>query len=307
MITPYILLTKMTTLSGCMNSKILQFAFVAIIYSLPVVVLAQVSFRPLVGIPGLDPNANFNSYINALYGLAISVAALIAVIKIIIAGVKYMLTDVVSSKGAAKEDIQSALFGLLIIAAAYLILNQINPQLTTSKLLLSKVDPAPTTIGGNSNTGSAPLGGGTQTNTSNNTNTAVGTAPGGTRPGQLSIPSITNPDWLPQREVPTTFLGENPSRENTSTPCSGSQCVRAADNCLAAGGRVVPTAETTAIVCSYYRTEQVNCADRQITINGIESPVRNCYGELLRCQDRTVEMQTTLWREGSINCRVPHQ
>ncbi len=289
-----------------MNSKLFNVALALFIYGLPSIVLAQVAFRPLVGIPGLDPNASFNNYINALYALAISVAALVAVIKIIVAGVKYMLSDVVSSKGAAKEDIQSALLGLLIIAAAYLILNQINPNLTTSKLLLSKVDPAPQTVGNNSG-GGAPLGsGGTQTTTGNQSAAVVGTAPGGSRPGALSIPSLTNPDWLPQREVPTTLLSENPSRADSSTPCTGAACVRAADNCLSAGGRVTATAETTAIVCSYHRTEQVNCTDNQITVEEIEYPVRNCYGELLRCQDRTPEMQTTLWREGSITCKVPH-
>jgi hypothetical protein len=290
-----------------MNSKIINYTLVTLLSGLPVIAAAQAQFTPLVGIPGLNPNASFNEYINALYALAISVAALIAVIKIIIAGVKYMLSDVVTSKGAAKEDIQSALFGLLIIAAAYLILNQINPNLTTSNLLLQKVDPVPSSVAAGNNNGSAPLGsgGGSQTNTGGN-NTVVGNAPGGTRPGQLSTPSINNPDWLPQREVPTSFLSENPSRENSSTPCSGAACVRAADNCLAANGRLVPTSETTAVVCSYYRTEQVNCADRQITVNNIEMPVRNCYGELLRCQDRTPEMQETLWREGSITCRVPH-
>lgn len=288
-----------------MNSKLFNLALAIFIFSLPSVVLAQVAFRPLVGIPGLDPNASFNDYINALYALAISVAALVAVIKIIIAGVKYMLSDVVSSKGAAKEDIQSALLGLLIIAAAFLILNQINPNLTTSKLLLSKVDPVPQTAGNNAG-GGAPLGSGGSQTTPSQSAAVVGTAPGGSRPGALSTPSLTNPDWLPQREVPTTFLSENPSRAESSTPCTGAACVRAADNCLSAGGRVVPTAETTAIVCSYHRTEQVNCKDDQITVEEIEYPVRNCYGVLLTCQDRTPEMQTTLWREGSIECKVPH-
>lgn len=296
----------MTTRSGCMNSKLFNLALALLIYGLPSVVLAQVAFRPLVGIPGLDPNASFNDYINALYALAISVAALVAVIKIIVAGVKYMLSDVVSSKGAAKEDIQSALLGLLIIAAAYLILNQINPNLTTSKLLLSKVDPAPQTVGNNSG-GGAPLGsGGGQTNPSDQSAAVVGTAPGGSRPGALSTPSLTNPDWLPQREVPTTLLSRNESRATSTTPCSGAACVRAADNCISYGGMVVPTAETIAIICSYHKKTQVNCTDRQITVEGIEYPVRNCYGVLLTCQDRTPEMQTTLWREGSYECKVPH-
>lgn len=51
-----------------------------------------------------------------------------------------MLSDVVSSKQEAKSDIQGALLGLLIIIAAVLILEVINPQLKSSSLFLGKVD-----------------------------------------------------------------------------------------------------------------------------------------------------------------------
>jgi hypothetical protein len=54
----------------------------------------------------------------------------LAVLKITIAGVKYMLSDVVTSKESAKKDIQGALFGLLIVLAAVIILNTINPSLS---------------------------------------------------------------------------------------------------------------------------------------------------------------------------------
>ena len=101
--------------------------------------LVSAAFVPLVGIPGINAEASFNDYINALYALSISIAALIAVIKIIIAGVKWMLSDVVSSKQEAKSDIQGALLGLLIIIAAVLILEVINPQLKSSSLFLGTV------------------------------------------------------------------------------------------------------------------------------------------------------------------------
>jgi hypothetical protein len=68
-----------------------------------------VLFKPMVGLPNINPSSDFNSYINALYVLSISIAALVAVVKIIIAGVKWMLTDIVTSKQAAKADIEGAL------------------------------------------------------------------------------------------------------------------------------------------------------------------------------------------------------
>ncbi len=96
---------------------------------------AFAQYTPLVGVPGVNPNAGTEEYINALYILSISIAAFLAVVKIIFGGVKYMLSDVVTDKGNAKKDIKGALLGLLIVLAAVLILNTINPQLTNLDLL----------------------------------------------------------------------------------------------------------------------------------------------------------------------------
>lgn len=106
---------------------------------LPVISLAK-EYSPLVGLPGVDPNApSFDEYINSLYALSISIAALLAVIKIIIAGVKWMLTDIVPSKSEAKKDIQGALIGLLVILGAVLVLTVINPNLVEVDLQMTKV------------------------------------------------------------------------------------------------------------------------------------------------------------------------
>jgi hypothetical protein len=106
---------------------------------LPGVILAQTNLINLPIRPQAGENG-FTSYINLLYALSISAAALLAVIKIIIAGVKYMLTDVVTSKGAAIQDIKGALLGLLLIIGAVLILTVINPQLLRTTL---EFDPQP--------------------------------------------------------------------------------------------------------------------------------------------------------------------
>ena len=88
-----------------MNYRILS-VVTFIIAVTPAIVFAQTPpppFRVLVGIPGVDANtASIGQYINALYILSISIAALLAVIKIIIAGVKYVLSDVVTSKVTPK-------------------------------------------------------------------------------------------------------------------------------------------------------------------------------------------------------------
>jgi hypothetical protein len=107
-----------------------SFLYLAIIsiVTIPTTVFAQ---NYLVGIPGVDQGAgNFDAYIQAVYVMFISIAALLAVVKIIIAGLKYMFTDIVPQKTDAKKDIQGAVFGLLIVMSAVLILTVINPELT---------------------------------------------------------------------------------------------------------------------------------------------------------------------------------
>lgn len=91
-------------------------------------------FTPLIGIPGIQETGDINSYVNALYGLAISIAALIAVVKIVLAGAKYMMDDIVTHKSEAKEDIKNSLIGLLIIIGAWIILATVNSDLTNLSL-----------------------------------------------------------------------------------------------------------------------------------------------------------------------------
>ncbi len=116
---------------------------VVLIIAVPLDVLAQqptvLQYQPLVGIPGVSNAAqNFGDYINQLYFLSISIAALLAVIKIILAGVKWMLTDIVTSKADAKKDIWGALLGLLLIVSTFIILQTINPNLTRLRIFESQ-------------------------------------------------------------------------------------------------------------------------------------------------------------------------
>lgn len=113
-------------------------AFCALLFIVPHALFAQNTreFIPLVGVPGVSDNAqDFGSYANALYMLAIGIAVLIAVVKIIWAGVQYMFSEIVTSKENAKKEIKGALLGLLIILGAVIILETINPNLTNFNFL----------------------------------------------------------------------------------------------------------------------------------------------------------------------------
>ncbi len=121
--------------------KILFFVITTLIF-VPGITFAQ---RYLVDLP-IDTKGSFNEYINLLYKMSISIAALLAVVKIIIAGAKYMLSDIVTTKGEAKKDIRGALLGLLLITGAVIILNTINPALTDGGLNIKKLEKVSATI-----------------------------------------------------------------------------------------------------------------------------------------------------------------
>lgn len=105
----------------------------------------NLDYQPIVGLPFLDTSQaddpiTFIQFIQILYALAIGIAGLLAVVKIIYAGVQYMLTDVITSKEKAKKDIWGAILGLVIVLAAVFILEQINPQLNEFTLLRNAVE-----------------------------------------------------------------------------------------------------------------------------------------------------------------------
>ena len=92
-------------------------------------------FQPLANLPALTDTAGegerltLASYINTLFLLSISLGALLAVIKIALAGVTHMFSDIVPEKSKATADITGALLGLGILIATTVVLNTINPQL----------------------------------------------------------------------------------------------------------------------------------------------------------------------------------
>ena len=86
-------------------------------------------------IPGYDKSGGLESFIQALYKFALSVAGVLAMIVLIIGGIEYLTAGGSVDKGKkAKDRITNALFGLAIILLAYLILYTINPDLVRIKL-----------------------------------------------------------------------------------------------------------------------------------------------------------------------------
>jgi len=90
-------------------------------------------------------SCNPAAFVNDFYSFALAISGILAFGAMIYGGVKYMLAaGNPSAQHEGKEWVQSALLGLLLLAGAYLILNTVNPALTTLQLptLASSTTPA---------------------------------------------------------------------------------------------------------------------------------------------------------------------
>ncbi|MFH0804527.1 MAG: pilin [Candidatus Zambryskibacteria bacterium] len=68
-------------------------------------------------------------YLPGMFKLAVGIAAVSAVLMIVIGGFQYISTDAISGKSAGKDRIKNAVFGLVLVIGAWLILYTINPNL----------------------------------------------------------------------------------------------------------------------------------------------------------------------------------
>ena len=111
---------------------LLLFVLYFILFSVVDVSLAaQHSYTPLSPLPGstVVDTTDPGSYLWTLFGIAVGVAAMLAVIMIIIGGFQYMTSEAIGSKESAKKRMWAAVLGLALILGSWLILNTINPNL----------------------------------------------------------------------------------------------------------------------------------------------------------------------------------
>jgi hypothetical protein len=74
-------------------------------------------------------SANIGDFFQAAFDVAIVVGAMLAVLQIGRAGVMYMTGDIISNKSRAKEILQDAVIGLVVLISIVIILKQINPNI----------------------------------------------------------------------------------------------------------------------------------------------------------------------------------
>ena len=68
-----------------------------------------------------DPtqNSNLGAYLNLMIKIFIGICAVLAVIMIVMGGIEYMTSELISNKEEGKKRITGAIFGLILALGAY--------------------------------------------------------------------------------------------------------------------------------------------------------------------------------------------
>jgi hypothetical protein len=83
------------------------------------------------------PDDALGKYLNIMINLVIGISAVLAVVMIVIGGVEYMTSELISGKEAGRERITNAILGLLIALGAYVLLATINPKLLDTNITIT--------------------------------------------------------------------------------------------------------------------------------------------------------------------------
>ncbi|MFZ3011594.1 MAG: D-alanyl-D-alanine carboxypeptidase family protein [Minisyncoccia bacterium] len=79
-------------------------------------------------------NSKIGEYLNIMIRIFIGICAVLAVIMIVVGGLEYMTSELISNKENGKHRITGAIFGLVLALGAWTILNQINPDILKTDL-----------------------------------------------------------------------------------------------------------------------------------------------------------------------------
>lgn len=126
-------------------NKIFIFLILATLLFPTMIVLGadDLSYTVLAPLPGIgdsgDKTTTLEKYVPAVFKLAIGLSAVAAVLMIVIGGFQYISSDAIMKKSEGKERIKNAVFGLVLVISAWLILNTINPNLLNINLNIETI------------------------------------------------------------------------------------------------------------------------------------------------------------------------
>lgn len=127
--------------------------------STPPAPATQLTYTPLEPLPGGFQGVqtgNIGPYVVSIFQLLMVIGAFLAVGALVVGGITYMVSEVVDKKSEAKQRIRAALWGLLLLLGAFLILNTINPQLVNFGGLFNPTAGLPNNPPATSGSGASP-------------------------------------------------------------------------------------------------------------------------------------------------------
>lgn len=153
------------------------FSFSLMIFSLPLITLAQYQLLEPSLIDHYSQSLNLIDYLKFIYRTVLMVVVVISILMVAIGGVEYIFSQVPGAKVEGKQRITNAIIGLLIGLSSYLILYTIDPSFV--KFNLTNLKPVQINA-----TGTTPDDG---------PGTPGGGQPGGPWGGQPNNPNYTGP------------------------------------------------------------------------------------------------------------------
>lgn len=120
---------------------VLVFSFAGTVYALG-------DYTPLAPLPGTtntDNKTNLETYIPNAFKLSIAVAAVMAFVMITFGGITYATSDAITGKAQGREFLENAIWGLVLVIGAWIILNTINPKILHFDLSIPKPNVATST------------------------------------------------------------------------------------------------------------------------------------------------------------------
>jgi len=141
---------KFLTLTGLILALALVFGIPAVLK--PEQVSAQNSYKLIVPFPSFGGfrgatqlSGGPAEYIRTIYFFGLGFGTLLAFLMIVFGAVQYTVSEAVGSKQDASDRIKSAIWGLVLLLAAYVILETINPRLNIQNLQNPAVQNLPAT------------------------------------------------------------------------------------------------------------------------------------------------------------------
>ena len=110
---------------------------------------AEGEYTLLRTLPGVGDTTGgivtIQSYLPAAFNLVIGIAAALAFVMLTLGGITYATSDAITGKSQGKEWIENAIWGLMLVIGAYVILYTINPQILNFTLTLPRPQIASST------------------------------------------------------------------------------------------------------------------------------------------------------------------